>query len=258
MKVVILAGGLGTRLGEESIVRPKPLVEIGDKPMLWHIMKIYSHFGFNEFIICLGYKGHMVKEYFYHHFLYHSNITIDLAENKMECISSRAEPWKAHLIDTGLNTMTGGRIKRLKKFIGNETFMMTYGDGVGDINIPALLKFHQKNKKIVTLTAVQPLGRFGALTFDKKSQITKFQEKPKGDSSWINGGFYVVEPEIFDYIPRDQTNFEHDILEILAQKHQIAAYKHQGFWKCMDHPRDKAELEDLWHSGRAGWKIWKD
>lgn len=258
MKVVILAGGFGTRFDEETALRPKPMIEIGGRPILWHIMKIYSHWGFNEFIICLGYKGQMIKEYFHHQYLYRSNITIDLAENKINCISTEVEPWKVHLIDTGLNTMTGGRIKRLKRFIGHETFMATYGDGVADINIPALLRFHQKSKKIVTLTSVQPIGRFGALWLGKGNRVLKFQEKPKGDLSWISGGFYIFEPEIFDYIKNDQTTLEKEPFETLARKNQISAYKHPGFWHCMDTLRDKKNLEELWESNQAQWKIWKD
>lgn len=258
MKVVILAGGFGTRFDEETAIRPKPMVEIGGHPILWHIMKIYSHFGFNEFVICLGYKGQMIKEYFHHQYLYRSNITIDLVENKIDCISTEVEPWKVHLIDTGLNTMTGGRIKRLKKFIGKEPFMMTYGDGVADINIPALLKFHQKSKRIVTLTSVQPIGRFGAVWLNKNNRVVKFQEKPQGDRSWVNGGFYVFEPEIFDYLKDDKTTLEREPLETLTRKHQVSAYKHHGFWHCMDTLRDKKNLEELWESGQAPWKIWKD
>jgi len=258
MKVVILCGGLGTRLREETEVRPKPMVEIGGKPILWHIMKIYSAFGFNEFIICLGYKGYMIKEYFSNYFLHQSDVTIDIKSNKIEVHNNVCEPWKVTLVDTGLNTMTGGRIKRIKNYIKNETFMVTYGDGVGNIDLKKLLDFHKNHGKYATLTAVQPLGRFGALEINTKDEIINFQEKPKGDKAWINGGFFVLEPQIFDYINGDETIWEREPLEKLAKDGQLAAYRHKGFWMCMDTLRDKKELETLWNSGNPPWKIWKD
>ena len=258
MKVVILCGGLGTRLREETEVRPKPMVEIGGKPILWHIMKIYSAFGFNEFIICLGYKGYMIKEYFSNYFLHQSDVTIDIKSNKIEVPNNVCEPWKVTLVDTGLNTMTGGRIKRIKNYIKNETFMVTYGDGVGNIDLKKLLDFHKNHGKYATLTAVQPLGRFGALEINTKDEIINFQEKPKGDKAWINGGFFVLEPQIFDYINGDETIWEREPLEKLAKDGQLAAYRHKGFWMCMDTLRDKKELETLWNSGNPPWKIWKD
>ena len=258
MKVVILCGGLGTRLREETEFRPKPMVEIGGKPILWHIMKIYSAFGFNEFIICLGYKGYMIKEYFSSYFLHQSDVTIDIKSNKIEVHNNVCEPWKVTLVDTGLNTMTGGRIKRIKNYIKNETFMVTYGDGMGNIDLKKLLDFHKNHGKYATLTAVQPLGRFGALEINTKDEIINFQEKPKGDKAWINGGFFVLEPQIFDYIKGDETIWEREPLEKLAKDGQLAAYKHKGFWMCMDTLRDKKELETLWNSGNPPWKIWKD
>lgn len=257
MKVVILAGGFGTRLAEETEIKPKPMVEIGGKPILWHIMKIYSHYGFNDFIICLGYKGYVIKEYFANYFLHMSDVTIDLRDNRMTVHNARAEPWTITLVDTGLNTMTGGRIKRVMSYIGSETFMMTYGDGVADVNIPELIDFHRKNGKIATLTAVQPSGRFGALEL-AEDLVVKFQEKPKGDGGWVNGGFFVLEPAVFDYIEGDETVWEKEPLENLARDRQLVAYKHYGFWKPMDTLRDKLELERLWQSGKAPWKIWKD
>ncbi|MCX7738951.1 MAG: glucose-1-phosphate cytidylyltransferase [Hydrogenothermaceae bacterium] len=255
MKVVILAGGFGTRLSEETDIKPKPMVEIGGKPIIWHIMKIYSYYGFNEFLICLGYKGYLIKEYFANYFLHMSDITINLRSNKMEIHDIKSEPWIVTLVDTGLNTMTGGRIKRVKDYIGNETFMLTYGDGVGDINIVKLLEFHKSHGKYATLTAVQPSGRFGALDLEGDF-VKNFQEKPRGDGSWVNGGFFVLEPEIFDYIDGDETIWERDPLEKLAIDGQLVAYKHTGFWKPMDTLRDKRELENLWNSGNAPWKIW--
>jgi len=257
MKVVILAGGLGTRLSEETVVKPKPMVDIGGKPILWHIMKIYSHYGINDFVICLGYKGYMIKEYFANYFLHQSDVTIDLKENNMEVHDSKAEAWKITLVDTGLNTMTGGRIKRVQNFIGDESFLLTYGDGVGDIDIGNLLDFHRKHGKLATVTAVQPLGRFGAINLGDKDSVLTFQEKPRGDGSWINGGFFVLEPKIFDYIHGDETYWELEPLENLAKSGQLAAYKHYGFWKPMDTLRDKTELESLWNAGKADWKVWE-
>jgi len=258
MKVVILAGGFGTRLNEETHLKPKPMVEIGSKPILWHIMKIYSSYGFNEFIICLGYKGYIIKEYFANYFLYMSDVTIDLRDNKIEVYNAKAEPWQVTLVDTGLHTQTGGRIKRIQPYVGKETFMLTYGDGVGDINIEELIKFHRQHGKYATVTAVQPMGRFGALVLNEENQVLTFKEKPKGDRAWINGGFFVLEPEVFDYIEGDNTIWEKEPLERLAKDGQLMAYKHYGFWYCMDTLRDKKELERLWASGRPPWKVWKD
>jgi len=257
MKVVILAGGFGTRLSEETDIKPKPMIEIGGKPILWHIMKIYSAYGFNDFIICLGYKGYIIKEYFANYFLHMSDVTIDLKNNQMEIHNVKAEPWKVTLVDTGLNTMTGGRIKRIQSYILNETFMLTYGDGVGDINIKELLEFHKKHGKYATLTAVQLSGRFGALDLNE-NEVNAFKEKPKGDGSWINGGFFVLEPQIFDYIKDDDTVWEKEPLENLARNGQLMAYKQTGFWKPMDTLRDKRELEALWQSKNAPWKVWNE
>ncbi len=255
MKVVILAGGFGTRLSEETEMRPKPMVEIGGKPILWHIMKIYSTYGFNDFIICLGYKGYIIKEYFANYFIHNSDVTIDLKNNQIIVHSIKTEPWKVTLVDTGLNTMTGGRIKRIQPYIGNKTFMLTYGDGVGNVNIEELLQFHKSHGKYATLTAVQPSGRFGVLELTG-NQVIRFEEKPKGDGAWINGGFFVLEPQIFDYIEGDETVWEKEPLEKLAKDGQLMAYKHRGFWKPMDTLRDKRELEMLWQSGNPPWKIW--
>lgn len=257
MKVVILAGGFGTRLSEETDIKPKPMVEIGGKPILWHIMKIYSSYGFNDFIICLGYKGYIIKEFFANYFLHTSDVTIDLKDNKIEVHSVKAEPWKVTLVDTGLNTMTGGRIKRIKPFVENQTFMLTYGDGVGNIDIKKLLEFHKSHGKYATLTAVQPSGRFGALHLEG-DKVKEFEEKPKGDGAWVNGGFFVLEPQIFDYIEGDETIWEKEPLENLAKDGQLMAYRHTGFWKPMDTLRDKRELELLWQSGNPPWKIWED
>jgi len=256
MKAVILAGGLGSRLSEETDLRPKPMVEIGGKPILWHIMKIYSHYGLNDFIICLGYKGYVIKEYFVNYFLHQSDVTIDLKKNAMEVHDCKAEPWKITLIDTGLNTMTGGRIRRVREYIDTDTFMLTYGDGVADINIHALLEFHKKHGKRATITSVQPSGRFGALQLDDNNNVISFLEKPKGDGAFINGGFFVLEPQVIDYIKGDETLWEKEPLEKLAQESQLVAYRHDGFWKPMDTLRDKKELEDLWNSGKADWKVW--
>ncbi|KZX16065.1 glucose-1-phosphate cytidylyltransferase [Methanobrevibacter cuticularis] len=258
MKAVILAGGLGTRLSEETDIRPKPMVEIGGKPILWHIMKIYSHYGFNEFVICLGYKGYMIKEYFANYFLHQSNITIDLKKNSIEIHDSQSEPWNVTLVDTGLNTMTGGRIKKIEKYTNGERFMLTYGDGLSNVNLFNLTNFHEKHGKYATLTAVQPEGRFGALNIDENSNVLEFKEKPKGDKSWINGGFFLLENEIFDYIEGDGTYWEREPLENLTNNNQLAAYKHAGFWKPMDMLKDKKELEKLWKSNKAPWKLWKD
>lgn len=253
MKVLILAGGMGTRLSEETDVRPKPMVEIGGKPILWHIMKIYSQYGFNDFVILLGYKGYQIKEYFTNYFLHQSDVTVDLKNNNIEFHKSTAEPWKITLVDTGLNTLTGGRIKRAQKYVGDKPFMLTYGDGVGDININKLLEYHKSQKKFVTLTAIQLLGRFGALNIDDKNNVLSFQEKPQGDNAWINGGFFVLEPEIFNYIEGDEIMWERAPLENLSKDNQVAAFKHTGFWKPMDTLRDKNELEQLWQTGKAPW-----
>jgi glucose-1-phosphate cytidylyltransferase len=258
MKTVILAGGLGTRLSEETDLRPKPMVEIGGKPILWHIMKIYSHYGYNDFIICCGYKSYFIKDYFYHYYMHSSDITVDLTSNKITYHNSTSEPWKITLVDTGLDTMTGGRIKRVQKYIGNEPFMLTYGDGVGNINIPELINFHKQNKKTVTLTAVLPDGKFGALQLNNSDDITEFREKPAGDGSWINGGFFVCEPKVFDYITKgDSTIFEREPLEKLAADKQLKAYKHTGFWKPMDTLKQKIELNSLWNSDNPPWKVWQ-
>lgn len=256
MKVVLLAGGLGTRLSEETSLRPKPMVDIGDKPILWHIMKIYSSYGFNDFVICLGYKGYIVKEYFANYFLHQSDVTIDLKNNSIETHQTAAEPWKITLVDTGKSSMTGGRIKRIQKYIGNEPFLLTYGDGVGNVDIEALVAFHQKNKKMVTVTAVQPSGRFGALNLDANDNVTSFLEKPKGDGSWINGGFFVCEPQVFDFIESDTTVWEKEPMENIAKANEMVSYKHYGFWKPMDTLRDKYELEQDWNNGTAKWKVW--
>jgi glucose-1-phosphate cytidylyltransferase len=255
MKVVILAGGLGTRISEETITRPKPMVEIGGKPILWHIMKIYSHFGYHDFIICLGFKGYMIKEYFSNYFLHMSDVTFDMQHNSMEVHQKYAEPWKVTLVETGQNTMTGGRLKRVASYIGNETFMMTYGDGVGNVDIQALVNFHQASKKFATVTSVQPSGRFGSLVMDEYKNVVSFQEKPRGDGSWINGGFFVLEPAVFDYIKADDTIWEKEPLERLAKDRQLVSFTHSGFWQPMDTLRDKNHLEDLWQSGKAPWKM---
>lgn len=259
MKVVILAGGLGTRLSEETDVRPKPMVEIGGRPIIWHIMKIYSHYGFNEFVVCCGYKGYVIKEYFANYFLHQTDVTFDLANNKMEVHNSGSENWKVTLVDTGINTNTAGRIKRIQKYVGNEPFMLTYGDGVADINIPELIQFHKKSGKLATLSSIQLPGRFGNVETDANGTVTTFQEKPLGDGVWINGGFFVLEPGIFKYLDgnMDDVQWEKKPLIEIADAGQLSAYQHNGFWKCMDAIRDKIELEALWQSGAADWKIWK-
>ena len=258
MKVVILAGGMGTRISEESYLKPKPMIEIGGMPILWHIMKDYSLFGFNEFILCLGYKGYMIKEYFANYFLHQSDVTIDVKMNKIKVHKSTSEPWQVTLVDTGLTTMTGGRLQKIRHYIGNETFMLTYGDGVSDIDIKELVKFHKSNKRYATLTAVQPVGKFGAIEINTKNKVISFREKPRGDGSWINGGFFVLEPDVFDYIKKgDDTIWEKEPLEDLAKDNQLTAYKHNGFWQCMDTLRDRTQLEELWAQGKAPWKLWK-
>lgn len=257
MKVVILAGGLGTRLSEETDIRPKPMVEIGGKPILWHIMKIYSHYGYNEFIVCLGYKGHVIKEYFANFFLHQSDVTIDLANNKIETHKTGSENWKITLIDTGKDSMTGGRIKRIQQYVNNEPFMLTYGDGVSNIKIDELVKFHKANKKQVTVTAVQPDSRFGVLDIKDDHMVNSFLEKPKGESGWINGGFFVCEPSVFNYIKGDDTIWEREPLENIAKDKGLVAFKHEGFWKPMDSLKDKQDLNKFWDSDKAEWKIWK-
>lgn len=257
MKVVILAGGRGTRITEETNAIPKPMVEVGGKPVLWHIMKMYSHFGYNDFIICLGYKGYMIKEYFSHYFLHVSDVTIDLAANSVITENSASEPWKITLVDTGLDTMTGGRLKRVEKYLNKESFMLTYGDGVSNVDIKNLVKFHKTNKFLATVTAVQPTGRFGSLDITEEKKVGSFLEKPPGDGSWINAGFFVFGPEIFNYIYGDDVVLEKEPLEKVAASGQLAAFKHRGFWKCMDTLRDKIELEGLWQSGKPPWKLWE-
>jgi len=257
MKVVILAGGLGTRISEESEFKPKPMIEIGGKPILWHIMKIYSHYGFNDFIVCCGYKGYVIKDYFHHYYMHQADMTIDLERNVTEYHNSSAEPWRVTLVDTGLETMTGGRIKRIQKYVGEESFLLTYGDGVGDIDIPKLVEFHKRFGRIATLTSVQPFGRFGALELGHGDSITSFTEKPRGDGAWINAGFFVCEPSVFDYIKGgDKTVWEREPLEALARDGQLGAFKHEGFWRPMDTLRDKNELEKLWAEAKAPWKVW--
>lgn len=254
MKVVILAGGLGTRLSEETTIKPKPMVEIGGNPILWHIMKIYSHYGFNDFIICLGYKGYLIKEWFSHYYLHHCDVTFDLGANSIQYHQSKGENWRVTLVDTGEETMTGGRIKRIKDYVGGETFMMTYGDGVADIDVPKLVKYHKDNQNIATMTSVIPEGRFGALDVEE-DKIISFREK-KDNKDRINGGFFVLEPEVFDYIEGDVTYFEQEPLSDLARDGKLFAFAHDGFWKCMDNLKDKKDLEDLWQSGSAPWKVW--
>jgi glucose-1-phosphate cytidylyltransferase len=256
MKVVILAGGLGTRLSEETVLKPKPMVEIGGMPILWHIMKTYANYGHHDFVICLGYKGIAIKEYFANYFLHKSDVTIDLKNNKVEVHDSQAEPWRITLVDTGDHSMTGGRIKRIQKHIGNETFMLTYGDGVADININTLIDFHKKNNKYCTVTAVQPTGRFGLLNINEQQLVQSFYEKPKGDGSWINGGYFVCEPQIFDFIDGDDTILEKKPMESLAAEGQMCAFKHQGFWRPMDTLKDKMDLNEMWNENNAPWKIW--
>lgn len=258
MKVVIFAGGLGTRISEETDVRPKPMVEIGGKPILWHIMKIYSYYGFNEFIVCLGYKGYVIKEYFMNYFLHNADITIDLENNKMKIHDSNAESFKVTLVDTGLNTKTAGRLQQVKKYIGDEDFMLTYGDGVANVNIGKLVEYHKKNNRLVTVTAVQPDARFGGMDLLKDGTVNAFREKAKEDAQWINGGFFVLKPEVFKFLKKDMSSimWEDEPLEKLTAVKQLIAYKHNGFWKCMDALRDKIELNALWQTNTAPWKIW--
>ncbi len=255
MKAVILAGGFGTRISEETSVRPKPLIEIGDKPILWHIMKIYSSFGINEFIICCGYKGYMIKEYFTNYFLHMSDVTFDMKNNKTEIHQSGTEPWRVTLIDTGQKTMTGGRLKRIKDYIGKESFCFTYGDSVGNVDICKLISFHKTQNALATVTAAQPTGRYGALVL-KQDKVVAFAEKPQGDGGWINGGFFVLSPQVFDYIEGDETSWELEPMEQLAREGKLSAFFHKGFWHPMDTLRDKVYLEELWASGKASWKMW--
>jgi glucose-1-phosphate cytidylyltransferase len=257
MKTVILAGGYGTRISEESSVRPKPMVEIGNYPILWHIMKIYSAYGINDFIICCGYKSYMIKEYFANYFLHRADVIFDVKNNKVKILQNDVEPWNVTLIDTGEKTMTGGRLKRVKEYIGNDTFCMTYGDGVSNIRIDQLIDFHRQQKTLATLTAVQPPGRFGAFNLGREQHtILSFKEKPKGDGAWVNGGFFVLEPKVLEYIEGDQTIWEQEPLESLAQSNNLAAYRHVGYWQPMDTLRDKNVLEALWQSDNAPWKVW--
>jgi len=256
MKVVLLAGGYGTRLAEETDIKPKPMVEIGGKPILWHIMKSYSHYGFNDFIVCLGYKGYVIKEYFANYFLHMADVTFDMATNAMTVHQKHAEPWRVTLVDTGADTMTGGRIKRVQEYVGINTFMVTYGDGLSDQNLNELLACHKRHGKLATMTTVQPSGRFGAVDLGPSNQVRAFIEKPRGDGAWINAGFFVFEPNIFDYIEGDSTILEREPLEALARDQQMVAHKHQGFWKPMDTLREKHEFADLWASGKAPWKVW--
>jgi glucose-1-phosphate cytidylyltransferase len=257
MKVVLLAGGLGTRLSEETVLKPKPMVEIGGMPILWHIMKIYSYYGYNDFIICLGYKGYLVKEYFANYFLHKADVTIDLKKNAMEVHESEAEPWKITLVDTGDNSMTGGRIKRIQKYIEDETFMLTYGDGVGDIKVDKLIEYHNGHGKLFTVTSVQPSGRFGALDLSGENEVKSFLEKPKGDGSWINGGYMVCGPGVFDYITDgDSTVWEQEPMQNIALSGQMKAFKHDGFWRPMDTLKDKHDLNEMWATATARWKVW--
>ncbi len=256
MKVVLLAGGLGTRLSEETQVKPKPMAEIGDHPMLWHIMKIYSHYGLNEFVICLGYKGYVIKEYFSNYFLHNCDVTFDMRDQSMVVHQSAAEPWCVTLVDTGAGTQTGGRLKRIAPYIGDETFLMTYGDGVGDVDIRASIAFHRAHGALATVTAVQPLGRFGALKLGDDAKVQAFEEKPEADGAMVNGGFFVLEPGVFDYIEGDDMPFERAPLEDLARDGELRAFRHTGFWQPMDTLRDKRLLEELWQSGHAPWKSW--
>jgi glucose-1-phosphate cytidylyltransferase len=264
MKVVILAGGLGTRLSEETASKPKPMVEIGERPILWHIMKTYSHYGFNDFLICLGYKGYVIKEYFSNYFLHMCDVTFDMCDNSMEIHQNAAEPWRVTLVDTGAETQTGGRVKRVADYVRDDTFMLTYGDGVADVDIGKLVEFHGAHGKLATVTAVQPLGRFGSLQIDEEvdeggagfAAVRSFQEKPEGDGAWVNGGYFVLEPPVLERIAGDSMPFERDPLESLAADDQLRAYRHRGFWQPMDTLRDLRSLEALWDSGDAPWAVW--
>ena len=256
MKVVILAGGFGTRISEESGLKPKPMIEVGEKPILWHILKIYSSYDINDFIICCGYKGYLIKEYFANYFLHMSDVTIDMQSNKMQVHHKHAEPWKITMVNTGLETMTGGRLKRVEQYLDNETFCFTYGDGLSDINIRATVQHHKEQKTRATITAVKTPGRFGLLGI-KNNRVVKFQEKPKGDNAWINGGFFVLEPDVLNLIDSDETVWEKEPLESLVKNNELSVYKHSGFWAAMDTLRDKKYLEGLWQSGKAPWKSWQ-
>jgi len=257
VKAVILAGGLGTRLSEETTIKPKPMVEIGGRPVLWHIMKTYSAYGINDFIICCGYKGYVIKEYFANYFLHMSDVTFDMRFNQMNIHCGYAEPWRVTLVDTGDQTMTGGRLRRVKEHIGNETFCFTYGDGVSSVNIKDLIAFHKEQKTLATLTASQPPGRFGAICLaEEQSKITSFREKPEGDGAWVNSGYFVLEPEVIDFIAEDSTSWEKEPLQKLAEMNQLSAFKHYDFWQPMDTLRDKTYLEEQWQSGKAPWKVW--
>jgi glucose-1-phosphate cytidylyltransferase len=259
MKVVILAGGFGTRISEESYLKPKPMIEIGEKPILWHIMKIYSHYGFNDFVICLGYKGNYIKEYFAHYFIYGSDVTFDYTKSEQQIIHRHSvEPWKITLVNTGLHTMTGGRVKRIQPYVGNETFMLTYGDGVSNVDIKKLTEYHRTHGKLATVTSTQPVDRFGVLDLAEANHVKGFREKPTKDGQWINAGFFVLESGVFDYIGGDDTVLEREPLEGLAKDNALVAYKHPGFWQPMDTMRDKTFLENLWQAGSAPWKVWDD
>jgi len=258
MKAVILAGGFGTRISEETHLRPKPMIEIGGKPILWHIMKIYSHYGINDFIICLGYKGYYIKEYFANYFLHMSDVTFDMCSNGMEVHNNHCEPWRVTLVDTGQNSMTGGRLKRVAPYLDkDEPFCFTYGDGVSNVDIQKLVAYHKEKGLLATMTAIQPPGRFGALDIDHQAFIRQFKEKPRGDGNWVNGGFFVLSPKVIDYIPGDTTVWEQEPLESIAAEGELTAYKHEEFWMAMDTLRDKTKLEGLWEKGNAPWKIWE-
>jgi glucose-1-phosphate cytidylyltransferase len=256
MKAVILAGGLGTRISEETHLRPKPMIEIGGKPILWHILKIYSYYGINEFVICCGYKGYLIKEYFANYFLHMSDVTFHMRTNSMEVHHKNAEPWEVTVVDTGEQTLTGGRLKRVRDYVGDSSFCFTYGDGLSNVQINELIKKHKENNKLATVTAVQPPGRYGLLDMDKSGSVKGFQEKPQGDGGWINGGFFVLEPAVFDLIEGDSTTWEQEPLQRLAADGQLQAYQHRGFWQPMDTLRDRVYLEELWASGKAPWKLW--
>ncbi len=258
MKVVLFAGGLGTRISEETDTRPKPMVEIGGRPVLWHIMKIYSHYGFNDFVICLGYKGYLIKEYFINYFLHNADITVDLSNNKTEIHGTSAEAFKVTLVETGLNTKTAGRLKQVQKYIGNEDFLLTYGDGVCDVNLTELVAFHKSHNKLATVTAIQLDARFGGMDLGQNGEVVSFKEKAKDESKWINGGFFVLNPAVFKYLEGDMSEmmWEDEPLENLTNDNQLVAYQHKGFWKCMDALRDKIELEELWKTNNAKWKVW--
>jgi glucose-1-phosphate cytidylyltransferase len=256
MKAVILAGGLGTRISEESHLKPKPMIEIGGRPILWHVMKIYSRYGINDFVVCLGYKGYVIKEYFANYFLHMSDVTFDIGKNRMEVHQRHAEPWRVTLVDTGQETLTGGRLKRVGAYLDGESFCFTYGDGVADIDVAKLIEFHRAHGRMATLTAIQPPGRYGAVLINR-SRVTSFQEKPAGDGAWVNGGFFVLEPSVLKYIDDDHTSWESEPLARLASDDQLRAFQHAGFWQAMDTMRDKNQLEELWDSGNAPWKVWQ-